>query len=138
MHSALHVAYHAREGTPNGIDARCANNSMFKRMAAGPASAMGFFADDTHLDAELIADCEDAWAIGVLAWALGSDARHAFAWFTFWAALPWIALVVVLVVGGWCVCRRVAPPLSAAKTLSAALGSREAAFDMLPLRGRQK
>ena len=33
---------------------------------------------------------------------------------------------------------RVAPPLSAAKTLSAALGSREAAFDMLPLRGRQK
>ena len=29
-------------------------------------------------------------------------------------------------------------PLSVAKTLSAALGSREAAFDMLPLRGRQK
>ena len=63
---------------------------------------------------------------------------YAAAWFAFWAAIPWIVLVVVLVVGGCCICRRVARPLSVAKTLSAALGSREAAFDMLPLRGRQK
>ena len=72
--------------------------------------------------------------LGVIGWSLGPDVRSAWAWFAFWAALPWITLVVV---GGWCVCR-VAPPLSVAKTLSAALGSREAAFDMLPLRGRQK
>jgi hypothetical protein len=75
--------------------------------------------------------------LGVIGWSLGPDVRSAWAWFAFWAALPWIALVVVLVVGGCCV-RRVARPLSVAKTLSAALGSREAASDMLPLRGRQK
>jgi hypothetical protein len=134
MHSVLRVAYHAREGTPNGIDARCANNSIFNRLVAGPASALAYFADDMHPDVELEADCVDAYMLGVIGWSLGPDVRSAWAWFAFWAALPWITLVVV---GGWCVCR-VAPPLSVAKTLSAALGSREAAFDMLPLRGRQK
>ena len=145
MHSGLHVSYHAREGTPNGIDAKCKNNSMFNRLIAGPPSALDFFANDLHpaddgkpMVADAETDCTYAWAIGTLAWMAGSDVAYAFALFTFWAALPWIALVVVLVVGGCCVCRRVAPPLSVAKTLSAALGSREAAFDMLPLRGRQK
>ena len=104
------------------------------RLAAGPASALAFFADDARLDAELVTDCVDAYMRGPLAYFGGSDVAYAFAWFAFWAALPWITLVVV---GGWCVCR-VAPPLSVAKTLSAALGSREAASDMLPLRGRQK
>ena len=145
MHSGLHVSYHAREGTPNGIDAKCKNNSMFNRLIAGPPSALDFFANDLHpaddgkpMVADAETDCTYAWAIGTLAWMAGSDVAYAFALFTFWAALPWIALVVVLVVGGCCVCRRVARPLSVAKTLSAALGSREAAFDMLPLRGRQK
>ena len=145
MHSVLRVAYHAREGTPNGIDAKCKNNSMFNRLIAGPPSALDFFANDLHpaddgkpMVADAETDCTYAWAIGTLAWMAGSDVAYAFAWFTFWAALPWIALVVVLVVGGCCVCRRVARPLSVAKTLSAALGSREAASDMLPLRGRQK
>jgi hypothetical protein len=107
---------------------------MFKRLAAGPASALAFFADDARLDAELVTDCVDAYMRGPLAYFGGSDVAYAFAWFAFWAALPWIALVVVLVVGGCCV-RRVARPLWVAKTLSAALGSREATFDMLPLRG---
>ena len=31
----LHVSYHAREGTPNGIDAKCANNSMFNGWPPG-------------------------------------------------------------------------------------------------------
>ena len=139
MHSALRVTYHAREGTPNGIDIKCANNSIFNRLAAGPASALAYFADDMHMYGMVDADCKHAWAIGILGgWLEGPDVLYAAAWFAFWAAIPWIALVVVLVVGGCCICRRVARPLSVAKTLSTALGSREAASDMLPLRGRQK
>ena len=132
MHSVLRVAYHAREGTPNGIDARCANNSIFNRLVAGPASALAYFADDVHPEVEVEADCTNAFLYGGgYEWLFGADVRYVWSLYAFWAALPWVPLVLV---GGWCVCR--APRLrSLTKKLSVALRGDEAAFDMMPLRG---
>ena len=78
------------------------------------------------------ADCINAFLYGVgYEWFFGADVRYVWSLYAFWAALPWVPLVLV---GGWCVCR--APRLrSLTKKLSVALRGDEAAFDMLPLRG---
>ena len=137
MHSMLRVAYHALEGAPNDIDARCAKPTpFFDRLTAGPASALALLADDvdsveTFFDG-MEADCINAFLYGVgYEWFFGADVRYVWSLYAFWAALPWVPLVLV---GGWCVCR--APRLrSLTKKLSVALRGDEAAFDMLPLRG---
>ena len=113
---ALLQLLHALEGAPNDIDARCANSSIFNRMTAGPASALALSAADKNVPLdELEPECLNAALHGAgYGWFLGPDVRHVWAWYAFWAALPWASFVLV---GAWCVCR-VAPPRSPVRAAS--------------------